>query len=126
MSDSSGRLSPAGDGCAHLLTSHASQGGLLLAGDWVQDRRGLASPCTVTPAALLCGHQGYCQRDLEHIKSGSGGKSQGHGGPSVFLLNSAVEVKGLDEKWIDSTGQQVVVHLLTTAGICFLQLWYHL
>lgn len=46
--------------------------------------------------------------------------------PSVFLLNSAGEVKGLDEKWIDSTGKQVVVHLLSTAGICFLQLWDHL
>lgn len=47
-------------------------------------------------------------------------------GPGVFLLSSAGEVKGLDEKGIDSTGKQVVVHLLSTSGICFLQLWDHL
>lgn len=105
------------------LISHASQGGLLLAGGQVQDCGGLSSPCTVTPAPFLCERQGYCQRDLEHIKSGSGGKSQRHGSPDIFFLNSAGEVEGLDEEQMDSAGQQVFVQLLSTAGICFLQSW---
>lgn len=119
MSDSSGRFSPVRDGCTYLLTSYASQRGLLLAGVWVQDCGGLSSPCILVPDVALCGCKGYCQKDLEHIKSDSGGKNQRHGGTGVFILNSAGEVEGLNKERIDSTSQQVTAQLLSTTGI-----WY--
>lgn len=44
MCDSSGRLSPAGDGGPYRLTSHASWGGLLLPGDSGPGLRKLVQP----------------------------------------------------------------------------------
>lgn len=48
-------------------------------------------------------------------------KSERRGALGIFFLNSAGEVEELGGEWMDLTGQQLVVQLLSTVGICFLQ-----
>lgn len=82
------------------LTSHASQGGLLHAGGSVQSCRDLSRPCTNIPAIPV---------DTKDTARDLNPKAWG----PKYLFPSLLLVDGLDEKWIGSTGQQVVVQLLS-------------
>lgn len=47
----------------------------------------------------------------------SGSEGQGHGVPAVFLLNPVVDREGLQEQWMDSAVQLLVVQPLLTRRI---------